>query len=45
MLALIWDPHFKSLDVVKTFVGQEKMIQMVAKYDDKILLLLLVATF
>ncbi len=26
ILALMLYPHFKSLDVVKTFVGQEKMI-------------------
>jgi hypothetical protein len=44
-LALMWDLHFKSFDVVKTFVGQEKMIQRMAKYDNKTLLLLLVATF
>jgi hypothetical protein len=28
MLALVLDPHFKSLDVVKMFVGQAKVIQM-----------------
>jgi hypothetical protein len=39
------DPRFKSLDVVKVFVGRAKMIQIVAKYDSKTLLPLLVATF
>ncbi len=41
-LALMLDPHFKLLNVMKTFVGWEKVIQMVAKYDNKTLLLLLV---
>jgi hypothetical protein len=45
MLALMLDPHFKSLDVVKTFVGWEKVIHMVAKYNNKTLLPLLVVTF
>jgi hypothetical protein len=45
MLALMLDPHFKSLDVVKAFVGRAKVIQIVAKYDNTILLPLLVVTF
>ncbi len=45
MLALMFDPRFKSIDVMKTFVGRERMIQMVAKYDNNTLLLLLVVTF
>jgi hypothetical protein len=45
MLALMLDPHFKSFDVVKTFVGREKVIQMVAKYNSKTLLPLLVVVF
>jgi hypothetical protein len=45
MLSLMLDPHFKSLDVVKTFVGRAKMIQIVAKYDSKTLLPLLVVAF
>jgi len=44
MLTLMLDLHFKSLDVVKGFVGREKVIQMVAKYDNKSLMPLLVAT-
>jgi hypothetical protein len=32
------DPWFKSLDVLKTFVGRAKVIQMVAKYDNKSLM-------
>jgi hypothetical protein len=39
------DPHFKSFDVMKTFVGQEKVIHMVVDYDSKTLLLLLVVAF
>jgi hypothetical protein len=31
MLALMLDPRFKSLDVVKTIVGRAKVIQMDAK--------------
>jgi hypothetical protein len=45
MLALMLDPRFKSFDVVKAFVGQEKMILMVVEYDNKTLLPLLVVTF
>ncbi len=45
ILTLMLDLHFKSLDVVKGFVGREKVIQMVAKYDNKSLMPLLVATF
>ncbi len=45
MLALMLDSHFKSLDVVKVFVGWAKMIQIMVKYDSKTLLPLLVATF
>jgi hypothetical protein len=36
MLTLILDPRFKSFDVVKTFVGWEKMILMVVEYDAKL---------
>jgi len=45
MLALMLDVHFKFLDVVKAFVGRAKVIQIVAEYDKKILLPLLVVTF
>ncbi len=45
MLTLMLDLRFKSLDVVKTFVRHEKMIQMVVEYDYKTLLPLLVVTF
>jgi hypothetical protein len=34
MLTLMLDPCFKSLDVVKGFVGRAKIIQMVAEYDN-----------
>jgi hypothetical protein len=44
MLTLMLDPHFTSFDVVKTFVGREKMILMVVEYDSKTLLPLLMAT-
>jgi hypothetical protein len=39
------DLYFKSLDVVKGFVGRAKVIQMVAKYDNESLMPLLVAAF
>jgi len=45
MLALILDLWFKSLNVVKTFVGWAKMIQIMVEYDNKTLLPLLVASF
>jgi hypothetical protein len=45
ILALMLNPHFKSLDVVKTFVRWEKTIQMVVEYDSKTLLPLLVVAF
>ncbi len=44
-LALMLNLYFKSLDVVKGFVGRAKIIHMVAKYDNKSLMPLLVATF
>jgi hypothetical protein len=45
MLALMLELHFKSLDVVKTFIKWAKVIQIVAKYDSKTLLPLLVVAF
>jgi hypothetical protein len=45
MLALMLDLHFKCLGVVKTFVGWEKIMEIVVKYDIKFLMLLLVTTF
>jgi len=39
------DPHFKSFDAMKTFVGHAKVIQMMVEYDNKILLPLLVVAF
>jgi hypothetical protein len=45
MLTIMLDPHFKSLDVVKVFVGWAKVIQIVAKYGNKTLLPLLVLLF
>jgi hypothetical protein len=45
MLALMLDSHFKSFDVLKMFVEWAKVIQIVAKYDNKILLPLLVFAF
>ncbi len=38
MLALMLDPCFKSLNVVKAFIRKTKMIQIVVEYDNKILL-------
>jgi cobalamin biosynthesis Co2+ chelatase CbiK len=45
MSSLMLDPCFKSLDVVKAFVGCAKVIQIVAEYDSKTLLPLLVVAF
>jgi hypothetical protein len=45
MLALILDPRFKSLDVLKTFIENAIVIQMMAKYDNKNLMPLLVIFF
>jgi hypothetical protein len=42
VLTLMLDMCFKSLDVVKVFVGQEKVIQIVVEYDSKTTLPLLV---
>jgi hypothetical protein len=45
MLAFMLDPHFKSLDVVKVFFEQANVLQVVAKYDIKTLMPLLVVAF
>ncbi len=45
MFVFMLDPQFKSLNVLKTFVGRAKVIYMVAKYDKKSLMPLLVVTF
>ncbi len=42
MLVLMLDSHFKCLDVVKAFVRGAKVMEIVAKYDIKSLMLLLV---
>jgi hypothetical protein len=39
------DPHFKSLDATKTFVGCVKVTQMVVGYDNKTLMPILVVAF
>jgi hypothetical protein len=45
VLALMLDSCFKCLDVVKTFVGWAKVMEMVVEYDIKSLMLLLVVAF
>jgi hypothetical protein len=45
MLALMLDPHLKSLDVVKTFVKCVKVTHMVIGYDNKTLMPILVVAF
>jgi hypothetical protein len=35
MLALMLDPHFKSLWVVENFVGHGNVIHLITKYDVK----------
>ncbi len=45
MFALMLDPQFKSLDILKTFFGKAKVIHMVVEYDTKSFVPLLMATF
>jgi hypothetical protein len=45
MQVLMLDSHFKSLNVVKAFVGQAKIIQIVVEYHNKTLLQLLMVAF
>jgi hypothetical protein len=45
MSALMLNPWFKFLDVVKALVGQAKVIQTVEKYDSKALMPLLLIVF
>jgi hypothetical protein len=45
MLALILGWHFKSFNVVKAFVGQAKVMQILVEYHNKTLLQLLVGAF
>ncbi len=45
MLVLMLDLHFKCLNVVKTFVGWAKIMEMVAKYDITSLMSLAVVAF
>lgn len=45
MLTLMLDMCCKLFDVMKTFVGRAKVIQMVVEYDNKILMPLLVVAF
>jgi hypothetical protein len=45
VLMLMFDLHFESFDVMKTFVKWAKIIQMVAKYDNKTLMPLLMVVF
>jgi hypothetical protein len=45
MLALMLDPRFKSLDILKAFVGKAKVIHMVVEYVTKSLMPLLMAIF
>jgi hypothetical protein len=44
-LALMLDSQFKSLDVVKAPIGRAKLIHMVAKYDRKASMSLLIVVF
>jgi hypothetical protein len=45
MLALMLDPYFKSLRVVKSFVGCSNAIRLVTKYDVKKIIPLLMTIF
>jgi len=43
MLALMLDPHFKSLRVVESFVGHGNVIHFITEYDVKEIIPLLMA--
>jgi hypothetical protein len=45
MFTLMLDLHCKCLDVVKNFVGWVKVMEMVAEYDTKSLMSLVVVAF
>jgi hypothetical protein len=45
MLALMLDPRFKSLQVMKSFVGHNNAIHFIVKYDVKEVILLLMIFF
>ncbi len=45
MLSLMLDSHFKSFNVVKVFVGQAKVIQIMVKYHNRTLLQLMAVAF
>jgi hypothetical protein len=45
MFVLMLDPQFKSLDILKSFVGKAKVVHMVVEYDTKSLMPLIMATF
>jgi hypothetical protein len=45
VLMLMFDMRFESFDVMKTFVKWAKVIQMVAKYDNKTLMPFLMVLF
>jgi hypothetical protein len=38
MLALMLDPHFKSMQLVTMYLGQENVVALVVEYDDELLL-------
>ncbi|KAJ7552447.1 hypothetical protein O6H91_06G055400 [Diphasiastrum complanatum] len=45
ILALMLDPHFKGLSLVRDYVGRDAAIQIVGEYDVKVLIPLLVTCF
>jgi hypothetical protein len=45
MFVLMLDPWFKSLDILKTFVGRAKVIHMVIEYDTKSLMLVITSDY
>jgi len=41
MLALMFDPRFKNMQLVTMYLGQENIVALVVEYDDELILLLL----
>jgi hypothetical protein len=45
MLYIVLDPYFKKLKAIRDYVGNSIAIDVVAKYDDKVVYLLLLFKF
>jgi hypothetical protein len=45
MMDIMLDPHFNILHIVESLVGHENVIKLASKYNDKIVILLLMVCF